>query len=917
VIKLISTILSNRASLLVLSVVLLLSFGFLFYADRQVNENLRNLNALTVNAERILSAYLQSTTAVRLSASLRSDRYIANYQDFQDTKYALLEEISRFEKSPKVEQFLTQMEDVQGDIEDAEAEAIALVDQQEWDEALVLVTEPEFGRLKGIYSANLSNALREMIVDSENQARQAATLYTATQFTAMGMFLVLAAIGVLYSRRMQQSLARQSELSGGLREANERLEERVLARTAELNESRGMLQTVLDNMPAVVFLKDREGLVQLINRGYEEIYGISAKTIVGTSVYDMFPKDQADAFAAQDRQVMESGRVLESENVVVVDGHETTRSKIMFPIHGEDGAITGVGGIEVDVTERVKSEETARRLREAMEGFSDGIILFDKDERVIFTNEIYHELYPTSPPQDEIVGWSQEDLLRRIVDAGLISDPKAKADPEAWIASRLEARRKDKYLSFESVQETGHAFLIRQRPTSDGGMVVAHTDITERRETEQAVEAQRALLDDIIRNLQQGVLLFGKDRRLVAWNDKLHEALNLDPEMLHSGTTAYDIGLVFAKRGVYGDGDPEKLARERTESFFVEDTRMDISYEDGRIFDVQNRVMPDGGVLRTYTDISERKQVEEAVEARRAELDSILRNLQQAVVLVDKDRKIAAWNGQFPEALHIDKGILKPGLPVHEIGLILAKRGVFGEGDPEALAQQNVDRLWAEVLRADLSFDGVRSFDARSSVMPDGGLLITYSDITERKQAELAIETQRARLDEILNNLRQAVVVFDKDQQLVACNAQYPDTLGFDGSMLQTGLPLYEIVLTQAKRGDYGSGDPEALARSRLKTLCREHSRGDISFGDDRSFDADGSLMPDGGLLITYTDITERKRMEEAIEEQRAQLDDILNNLQQAVVLFDKDQRLVACNAKYPDTLRIEESVLQPGLPIL
>jgi len=215
VIKLISTILSNRASLLVLSVVLLLSFGFLFYADRQVNENLRNLNALTVNAERILSAYLQSTTAVRLSASLQSDRYIANYQDFQDTKYALLEEISRFEKSPKVEQFLTQMEDVQGDIEDAEAEAIALVDQQEWDEALVLVTEPEFGRLKGIYSANLSNALREMIVDSENQARQAATLYTATQFTAMGMFLVLAAIGVLYSRRMQQSLARQSELSGG------------------------------------------------------------------------------------------------------------------------------------------------------------------------------------------------------------------------------------------------------------------------------------------------------------------------------------------------------------------------------------------------------------------------------------------------------------------------------------------------------------------------------------------------------------------------------------------------------------------------------------------------------------------------------------------------------------------------------
>ncbi len=915
-IKIASKLLGSRVSLLVVSVVLLLSFGVLFYADRQVNENLARFNALTVNAERILTADLRSTTAVRLAASLRSDLYIRDYQDFQDTKYALLEEIANLEKSPRVQQFLSKTEDVQGDIENAEAEAIALIDEKRWDDALVVVTESEFRQLKGIYRANLSSALGALIEDGERQAKQAATLYTATQFGAMGMFLVLAAIGVLYSRRMQQSLQRQSELAGGLQEANERLEERVLARTAELNESRGVLQTVLDNMPAVVFLADRDSRLQLVNKRYEEIYGLRFEEVVGKSVFDMFPKELAERFAAQDRQVIESGKVLESERVAEVGGEEITLSKIMFPIHGEDGAVSGVGGIEVDVTERVRNEETARRLHEAIEGFSDGIILFDKDERVVFTNDIYHELYPTSPPKDEIVGWTQEALLRRIVDAGLIKDPQAKADPETWIKTRLEARRNDKLLSFESVQETGRAFLIRQRPTFDGGMIVAHTDITERKRAEQSIEDQRAQLQDIISNLQQGVLLFGKDRRLVAWNEKLQEALDLDPELLHPGTSAFDIGLVFAKRGIYGEGDPEKLARERTEGFFVEDSRMDISYGDGRIFDVQNRVMPDGGVLRTYTDVSERKQVEQAVEAHRAQLDRILQNLQQAVVLIDKDRRIAAWNAQFPEALGIDEEILKSGLPVYEIGLILAKRGVFGEGDPEALAQQNVERLWAETLRADISFDGERSFDARSSKMPDGGLLITYSDITERKKAEQAIEAQHAQLEEILNNLQQAVVVFDKDQRMVACNAKYPDTLGLDRSMLQPGLPIYEIVLTQAKRGDYGPGDPEALARSRVKTLWAEHSRGDISFGDDRSFDAEGSLMPDGGLLITYTDITARKRMEEAIEAQRAQLDEILNNLQQAVVVFDKDQRLVACNANYPDTLGLDSSMLQPGLPI-
>lgn len=760
----ISKLLSNRASLLVLSVVLLLSFGVLFYADRQVTENLTRLNALTVNAGRILTADLQSTTAVRLAASLRSDLYIADYQGFQDTKYALLEEIAGFEKSPTVQQFLSKTEDVQGDIENAEAEAIALIDQQEWDDALVLVTEPAFTRLKDIYRANLSSALGEMIVDSENQAQRAATLYTASQFGAMGMFLVLAAIGVFYSRRMQQSLARQSELAGGLRDANEKLEERILARTAELNESRSVLKSILDNMPAAVFLKDNEGRFRLINRRYEEIYGVRFDDVVGKELHDIYPKEQADKFLAYDRRVLEAGTLLETQHDVTVDGESMTLAEIMFPFRGEDGTLSGFGGIEIDVTERVKSEETARRLREAIEGFSDGIILFDKDERVVFTNDIYHELYPTSPPKEEIVGWSQEQLLRRIVDAGLITAPGAKDDPEAWIASRLEARRKDRFLSFESVQESGRAFLIRQRPTSDGGLIVAHTDITDRKNAEQAIEAQRA------------------------------------------------------------------------------------------------------------------------------QLDSILRNLQQAVVLVDKDRKIAAWNDQFPEALGIDEEILKPGLPVYDIGLMLANRGVFGDGDPEALAQENVDRLWAEVLHADLSFDGVRSFDARSSVMPDGGLLITYSDITERKQAEQAIEAQRARLDDILNNLQQAVVVFDKDQRLVACNAKYPDTLGIDKSILKPGLPIFEIAHTLAKRGDYGGGDPEELARSRVNTLWVGHTRGDISFGDERSFDADSSLMPDGGLLITYTDITERKRIEEALKTNEQQLRHILENSPIAIAISVDDQ---------------------------
>ena len=144
---------SSSISLFVLSIILLIAFGGLFYTDREVKRSVERLHVLTISAERILTADLRSTTAVRLSASLQADRYVLDYQDFQDTKYDLLEEISRYPQSEKIRKAFSQMVDVQEAIEDAESEAIALIDEEKWEEALELVTEPAFGRQKGIYRA--------------------------------------------------------------------------------------------------------------------------------------------------------------------------------------------------------------------------------------------------------------------------------------------------------------------------------------------------------------------------------------------------------------------------------------------------------------------------------------------------------------------------------------------------------------------------------------------------------------------------------------------------------------------------------------------------------------------------------------------------------------------------------------------
>ena len=272
--KAITAVLSGGKALLVLSVILLVAFGGLFYVDRGVKENSKHLAMLKINAERIQNLDTRSTNAVRLAASLRSDRYIINYQDLQDAKYELLEENLRHVQSDEVRASLTKMEEVQGDLEDAESEAIALVDEEKWEDALELVTEPAYRRQKGIYRSHLSTALREMIKQSQRQADQANIIARTMQISVLATFLILAMVGYVYSRAMKQALRRQSDLMASLADANENLEERVSARTAELEENQALLQTTLESMDQGITSFDRDLNLVAFNSRAVDLYEV-------------------------------------------------------------------------------------------------------------------------------------------------------------------------------------------------------------------------------------------------------------------------------------------------------------------------------------------------------------------------------------------------------------------------------------------------------------------------------------------------------------------------------------------------------------------------------------------------------------------------------------------------------------------
>jgi PAS domain S-box-containing protein len=137
-----------------------------------------------------------------------------------------------------------------------------------------------------------------------------------------------------------------------------------LGLTHELRERERRLQAILDNVPAVVFMKDLEGRYLMVNRHFEGVYRQPGSTIVGRTARDLLPAAQAETLLATDRKVLETHRSLEFEDVFEVDGEARTYVSLKFPLLDADDRPYAICSVSTDVTELRKAEREARSLQQ-------------------------------------------------------------------------------------------------------------------------------------------------------------------------------------------------------------------------------------------------------------------------------------------------------------------------------------------------------------------------------------------------------------------------------------------------------------------------------------------------------------------------------------------------------------------------
>jgi PAS domain S-box-containing protein len=173
----------------------------------------------------------------------------------------------------------------------------------------------------------------------------------------------------LAEAKLRESEARLRVHDEELASANEALRVAIAGHqftVQELERTRRFLDLVVENIPAMLFVKDaKDNRFVLMNRAGEELLGYDRTELIGKNDYDFFPKEQADLFFAKDREVLASGKlwIIPEERVESrTKGTRLLQTKKM-PVFDVDGQPAYLLGLSEDITERKAAE---RQLQQAL-----------------------------------------------------------------------------------------------------------------------------------------------------------------------------------------------------------------------------------------------------------------------------------------------------------------------------------------------------------------------------------------------------------------------------------------------------------------------------------------------------------------------------------------------------------------------
>ncbi|MEG4803334.1 PAS domain-containing protein [Microcoleus sp. ARI1-B5] len=416
---------------------------------------------------------------------------------------------------------------------------------------------------------------------------------------------------------------------------------------AELKSARGFLNSVVENLPVGVFAKDASSLKFVLwNKAGETIAGVTSQEAIGKNDYDIYPKEQADVFTAQDREIL-TGHHHQSTVKEIAEEPIQTRHKGMrilhtrkVPILDAQGHPQYVLGITEDITERRQVDESVRLYDQIVENMQIGLYVYHLEN---IDDDTTLRAIASNPAATRFTGLEMADVLGMTIDE-IFPHWRSKNIPQAF-ASVI---RSQKALELEDIDcdESGRitrAFSIKAFPLPNNSVGVAFENITDRKclelelkvaleQTERSEELLRTVID------KTSDWIFAKDKtfRYILANKSFARAIGKTVEEIIGKS---DLELGFSQEQIFGNlaknirgfrtDDSAVLAGE-----IIHNPCSPATVADGsvHIFDTQKVALRDAetnifAVLTFAHDITERHESEAALRRSAARYRSLVANI--------------------------------------------------------------------------------------------------------------------------------------------------------------------------------------------------------------------------------------------------------------------------------------------------
>ncbi|MBI1775340.1 MAG: PAS-domain containing protein [Proteobacteria bacterium] len=542
----------------------------------------------------------------------------------------------------------------------------------------------------------------------------------------------------------------------------------------------------------------------------------------------------------------------------------------------------GLIRIDLFVTDPQAEE---RRLRALLAALPIGVRLIERNGRTREVNDAYALLHPkrnlANVYADDLATAIRRDAARYILNHadGTAYTPEER---EAWIAERIAIAESGVPEPVEFLSASGKILRITTARTPDGTLVQAHQDITDLRQTELKFRALLAVLPAGVRTISpDGIISEVNDAYL-----RIHEIPNacaiVGQRVAFRARTQADTFVLKHEDGrpYTPDERAEWVERRIDQLDHGNPEPVEARTASGRVVRVTSARTSDGTLIQVIQDISD-------LQSAQQRLQEAIENMPVGMLVSSQDGRIEVAN-EFLRRIYAET----PGYPLVGQRLEDRLRGKLLEflvkkpdGSPLDEAEM---AQWQDARAASFKLGVPDQIEARtrngtiiritSARTTDGRLIQVVEDITELRRTEL-------RLTDAIESMGSTFILFDAEDRLQICNQATFDLYPGLRTAFRKGATFQELNALAVAQGYVSENNTLASDPRVLGSYVRQES-------DGRHVLVRRGRTREGGALVMHTDMTAMHRAEN-------RLISAINAATEGFALFDKDDRLVACNDGY------------------